>query len=120
MGMITSAGDEDERAMLEGLVEGLPVSLTELAEARMFIGTDPPRHTRMREIVGRAFRPRRIKDWSDTVDRLVAEYMADIDPSRPFDLIDKLARPLPAATIAHVCSIEPQKMGEFKSWMDGY
>ena len=120
MGMMTSAGGEEERAQMESLVEGLPVSLAELGQSRMFIATDPPRHTDMRSIVNWAFRPRRIQEWTDTVDRLVKGYMADIDDNQPFDLIARLAKPLSITTIAHVCSVEPDRMGEFKQWMDGY
>lgn len=119
MGMVTDPGEVD-LAAFSALVEGMPVTLEEIATARMFIATDPPRHTDMRRIVNRGFLPRRVQKWSDTVDALVASSMATLAENERFDLIDVLARPVPLAIIAEVCSIEPERMYDFKSWMDGY
>jgi cytochrome P450 len=119
MGMVTDPTD-DQLAAMQFLVEGLPVSIEELAAARMFIAADPPQHTAMRRVAGRGFRPRRIEQWKAVITELVDAHMGRIDLSQPFDVVDALARPVPAATIADVCSVEQDRMNEFKSWMDGY
>jgi cytochrome P450 len=117
--MVTDPSDEQLAAM-QPLVEGLPVTIQEIAGARMFIAADPPQHTAMRRVAGRGFRPRRIQQWQESVTDLTEQYMGKIDFDGPFDVVDALARPLPAAIIAEVCSVEPDRMDEFKSWMDGY
>ncbi len=55
------------------------------------IGTDPPRHTRLRKIVNRAFTPRRMVALEPRIRELARELVAAIPEDRVWDLIPALA-----------------------------
>ncbi|MDT5024238.1 MAG: hypothetical protein QOE61_664, partial [Micromonosporaceae bacterium] len=58
-------------------------------ETESLIGLDPPKHTRMRRFVGRAFTPRRVEQLRPRVAAMVDELLDQVDrlPS-PVDLVE--------------------------------
>lgn len=59
-----------------------------------FLKLDPPDHTRLRRMVTPFFGARRFNAQRPRVERLCHELLDGIDTSRPFDLMDRLVRPL--------------------------
>jgi len=74
---------------------GLPLDIQRL----QMISMDPPRHDRMKQLVGRAFTPKRIALHEDAV-RTIVQTILDrfIDQDR-CDLVVDIARPIPARVI---------------------
>ena len=65
----------------------LPLDLSELLTARVIVGADPLQHTRQRAIVSRGFTPRRIAEFKDIIERIVAECLTDtLDVAQNFFL----------------------------------
>ncbi len=59
------------------------------------VSLDPPAHGRLRKPAARAFTPRRVQELEPTIRATAAALLDAVDATRPFDLIDALAFPLP-------------------------
>jgi cytochrome P450 len=94
----------------------LPLDLSELMTARVIVGADAPQHTRQRAIVSRGFTPRRIAEFKEIIERIVAECLVGLDASDGFDLVEQLAIPLPVRVIADILSVEAEHYPDVKRW----
>ncbi|MEX2229142.1 MAG: cytochrome P450 [Dehalococcoidia bacterium] len=83
----------------------------------VLITDDPPRHTRFRGLVNRAFTPRQVRDLEpfirDVVERLVDGFALD-EPE--LDVVADLTIPLPVTVIATLLGIPPAEGERFKRW----
>lgn len=79
-------------------------------EAHSMLELEPPRHTRLRSLVLRAFTSRRIAAMGDEVAAL-SHQLIDARPEGPFDLIEHFAKPLPVIIIARLLGV-PEEMAE--------
>jgi pimeloyl-[acyl-carrier protein] synthase len=79
---------------------------------------DPPDHTRLRGLVSRAFTPRRVHGLRATVETMCAELIDQVadDGGEPFDLIDRLAYPLPVQVICSLLGVPAADEGVFTGW----
>ncbi|MEV4254236.1 cytochrome P450 [Spirillospora sp. NPDC049652] len=84
---------------------------------RSFLTMDPPDHTRLRRLVGRAFTPRLVERLRPRVEELVDGLLADAG-DRPFDLIAGLAYPLPVIVISELLGVPPEDRERFRGWSD--
>jgi cytochrome P450 len=117
----TDGATEETMALLEDVTADLhlPVSLADLASVRMIIAADPPKHTQLRRLVGRAFVPRQMDHWRPVVDELVSDLLDGLDGEQPFELVDTLAAPLPINVISDVLSIAHDDRHLVRRWSDG-
>ena len=90
----------------------------EMQRRGSLISIDPPRHDALRAIVNRGFVPRRIAAWESHARSLVAETMRSWRPGEPFDLVGRLAIPLPVSIIAEMLGVEAERHRDFKRWSD--
>ena len=82
------------------------------------VSVDPPAHSELRRIVNRGFTPRTIREWQGRVDAAVAECLRDAEPGEPFDVVQRLASPVPVTIIAELVGAEPEKRDDFRAWAD--
>ncbi len=85
-------------------------------EGRSLLVIDPPDHTRLRGLVSRAFTPRAIADLEPHIEQIVDETLSQIPENEPFDLIERLADPLPVTVIAEMIGIPPEDRERFQVW----
>jgi cytochrome P450 len=79
---------------------------------------DPPDHTRLRQLVAKAFTPRMVEQLRPRV-QAIAEALLDAVAGRgEMDLIDDYAFPLPITVIAEMLGIPPADRGQFRDWSD--
>ncbi|HLH21803.1 MAG TPA: cytochrome P450 [Chloroflexota bacterium] len=88
------------------------------AGAQNILGLDPPRHTQLRELVSRAFTPRRVAELEPTITRLTDELLDAAVPTGQMDVVDDLAYPLPVSVIALLLGVPPADRARFKRWSD--
>lgn len=69
---------------------------------------DPPRHTRLRGLVNKAFTPRRVEQLRPRVEVLVEELLDRVAPRGEMELIRDLAAPLPVIVIAELMGVPPE------------
>ena len=79
---------------------------------------DPPKHTRLRRLVARAFTPSVVKANVDGVSATVDRLADDLAEHDTVDLIDRFAAPLPAIVIAQMLGVPPDDRLLFKAWSD--
>ena len=81
---------------------------------------DPPDHTRLRGLVSRAFTPRRVQGLRAIIEQicaaLVANILASVAPGEPFDLIERLAYPLPVQVICSLLGVPAADESIFTGW----
>lgn len=84
------------------------------------MGMDPPDHTRLRRLVGKAFTARRVelmrRDVRERADRLID---AMIGHGAPADLVEEFARPLPVSVICDLLGVPAGEHRVFRAWTEG-
>lgn len=81
------------------------------------LDSDPPDHTRLRRLVGRAFTARRVESMRPRITGLTDELldgMAAVDG--PVDLMEALAFPVPFTVICWLLGVPPGDRAEFRRW----
>jgi cytochrome P450 len=113
--------DPEQLEMLGALMAGFPseVTVEELTSARTIIAADPPDHTRIRRIVNRGFTPGRIATLGTKIDVIVDECLSGIEMAEDYDVVSRLAIPLPVQIIGDMLGIEPEIRPNIKRWTDG-
>ncbi len=81
------------------------------------VTNDPPRHTRYRSLVDKAFNALRIRSAEGTI-LSVTNALLEKFPSGPFDFVQAFAVPLPVRIIADQLGIPPERGPDFKRWSD--
>ena len=70
----------------------------------------------MREIVNRGFTPRRIAAWEKRACEVVDACLAGLRAAATrFDLVERLAIPLPVTIIAEMLGIEPERRARLQA-----
>jgi len=93
-------------------------ALCPFAQARsdMMLFVDPPKHTRLRGLVQKAFTPKMIEQLRPRVEQLVREFLAPAEANGEFELITGLAEPLPGVVIAELLGVPAADRPQFKRW----
>ncbi len=76
---------------------------------------DPPRHTRIRRLVGQAFTPRRVALVAERLSSLSGRLFDELGPG-PVDLISGYCDPFPTQVIAQLLGVPPDAYGRLKQW----
>ena len=84
-------------------------------EAHSMLELEPPRHTRLRGLVLRAFTSRRIKQLAPEITQLCHKLL-DAAPSEPFDLIAEFGNKLPVVVIARLLGVPDSMAGQLLDW----
>jgi cytochrome P450 len=80
---------------------------------------DPPAHTRYRQLVSKAFTPRRVAALRPTIERICTELCDAMDAvGAPVDLVGAYAVPIPARVIATALGVPDERYPDFKRWAD--
>ena len=80
------------------------------------IGSDNPRHDRLRSIMQKRFTPRRLGHLQDRVENLSRELLGNISGVSEFDLVPSFTIPLPVIIIAELLGVEANRVDDFKRW----
>ena len=94
-------------SLRERIAEEQPVNVL------LFI--DPPDHTRIRRLVSKAFTPRRVEELREHISGLVTEMLDEVG-DEPFDVIARLAYPLPATVICELMGVPVEDRDRFAPW----
>lgn len=94
---------------------GLPAELREGIEKSLLM-TDAPDHTRMRNLVNKAFTPRVVERLRPRVEELVDEQLERVARAGEMELLADLAYPLPVTVIAELMGVPTEDRVKFKEW----
>ena len=98
-------------------VEPIPDRLAPFyaVEANSLLELEPPRHTRLRRLLTRAFTSARIAALRPEIEAL-SHALLEKTPEGAFDLLDALARPLPVTVIARLLGVPDDRTEDLLAW----
>ncbi|WP_433918438.1 cytochrome P450 [Streptomyces canus] len=105
----------DKRHATAGTYKGF--SLPPALDANL-LNMDPPDHTRIRRLVGRAFTPRRIEQLRGPIRRTADGLLDALGSHGTTDLIASYAAPLPITVICDLLGIPDEHRLDFRVWTD--
>ena len=86
--------------------------------AMSFLAMDPPRHTRMRSIVGKSFTPRRVAAMEEGIRALAVAHLGPVLEAGSFDFIADFAGLLPMDVISELVGVPPADRAEVRRLAD--
>ncbi len=84
-------------------------------EAHSMLELEPPRHTRLRGLVLRAFTSRRIAAMGPEIEAL-CDRLIDAFPAGSFDLLDAYGRVIPVVVIARLLGVPEERADDLLGW----
>jgi cytochrome P450 len=82
--------------------------------------TDPPIHTRLRRVIGRAFNPHTVGALEPRIREITGELLDRSKARGDFEVMGDLANPLPVMVIAEMLGVPSEKYRQFKQWCDAF
>jgi pimeloyl-[acyl-carrier protein] synthase len=79
---------------------------------------DPPKHTRLRRLANRAFRPPVIDAMAERIEAVADELIDALPADGAFDLMADFAQPLPVRVICDVLGLPADDFATTKAWSD--
>jgi cytochrome P450 len=90
--------------------------LEDVKDVDTLITIDPPRHTRQRQLVSRAFTPRAVTDLEPRIRSIVHELIDRVRPDETIDFVEALSAPLPIIVIAELLGVPIEDRDRFVAW----
>jgi cytochrome P450 len=84
----------------------------------MMIWLDPPDHTQLRKLVGRAFTPRRIRSLEERIRELSADYLDPLVEQGRFDFVEDFGARLPVMVIGALLGLPADQQEQVRAWTD--
>ena len=100
------------------LAPTIPDHLTRFykVEAHSMLELEPPRHTRLRGLVLRAFTSRRIKALEPEITALTHERIDAFPRDAPFDILTAFCQPIPVIVIARLLGVPDDMAPQLLRW----
>ncbi len=83
-----------------------------------FLAMDPPRHTRMRGLVSRAFTPRRVAQLEPSIRALAENYLTPFEGRRDMDVVGDFAARLPMDVVSELLDVPSADRDELRTAAD--
>jgi cytochrome P450 len=80
------------------------------------VGTDPPDHRKLRNLVNQAFTPRSVAHLEGRVRQITQELLDEVRSAGKMDVVSDMAFPLPAKVIAEMLGVPPEDWNIFQRW----
>ncbi|MEU6218891.1 cytochrome P450 [Streptomyces sp. NPDC047022] len=78
--------------------------------------SDPPKHTRLRRIINKAFTPRRIESLRPRIQEITDELLERCSTTEPVDLLASFAFPLPLTVICELMGVPEEERDDVQKW----
>ena len=86
----------------------------DLSNVMLFI--DPPRHTRLRTLVNKAFTPRVVERLRARIASIVDELLDEVETKAEVDVISAFAYPLPVRVICEMLGVPGEDQARIRGW----
>jgi hypothetical protein len=90
--------------------------LEDVKGGETLITLDPPRHTRQRQLVSRAFTPRAVAELEPRIREIVRDLLSWVDPGETIDFVEALSAPLPIIVVAELLGVPIEDRDRFVAW----
>ena len=100
------------------LAQPIPAHVTPFyaVEAHSMLELEPPRHTRLRGLVLRAFTSRRVKALAPEIEALAHACINAFPKDAPFDLLPAFCEPIPVIVIARLLGVPDDMADQLLLW----
>jgi cytochrome P450 len=96
---------------------GGPVTNPAGANPELLVSMDPPRHTRIRRLMGKAFSPRMVQLLEPRVHAIVDALLDQVAAhGKPADLVGLFAEPLPIMVICELLGVPDADRAKIRQW----
>ncbi|MBP2326310.1 cytochrome P450 [Kibdelosporangium banguiense] len=109
----------DDRKAPEWLHQHAEQHRIDSSLGRNMLDCDPPEHTRLRQVVKKAFTPRRIEALRPRVQQITDDLLDAMSGHDEVDLIEALAFPLPVTVICELLGLPAADHADFRAWTAG-
>ncbi len=109
--------DVQAPALFKLFVRKLRPDFVEMIERNLLM-LDPPDHTRLRNLVNKAFTRRAVESMRPRIQTVVDELLDAAEPAGEMELVRDFASPLPITVIAEMLGVPAEDRGKFKRWSD--
>jgi cytochrome P450 len=116
--VLRSPGASSDRASKTPQQAGPAFQALNEIRAHSMLNTDPPRHTRLRSLVNKAFTPKTVEELAPFIRTFVHKALDGAVARGRMDVMADLAFPLPATVIAEMLGVPPEDRDRFKQWSD--
>ena len=82
------------------------------------LSNDPPSHTQFRNLVNKAFLPKRVAQLEDSIRKIANDLVDAFINDSKVDLVEQFAVGLPLTVIADALGVDRTDMPKFKKWSD--
>jgi cytochrome P450 len=83
---------------------------------RSMLVVDPPDHTRLRNLVSKAFTPRMVERLRPRIESIAADLVDRLARGSRADLVSEFAYPLPVIVIAEMLGVPARDRAQFQEW----
>jgi unspecific monooxygenase len=97
------------RASTRGLV-------APLIDYPSMLNLDAPSHTRLRKLTSKSFTNRFVQSLSPKIEQIVKGLLVTVEGHSSFDLMEVIAKPLPAIVIAEMLGVPSEERHLFEAW----
>lgn len=87
-------------------------------EKSSIVFSDPPRHTKLRALVNKAFTPQAVARLEPRIRAIADAFLDAVAPRGEMDLVNDFSSPLPVTVIAELVGVAPEDRARFKAWAD--
>jgi hypothetical protein len=101
------------QAALQAQTQGGP-----FAQAQTMLSSDPPEHTRLRNLASKAFTFKAVEALRPRIQEIVNELLDAAEAKGSLDVIWDLGYPLPVIVIAEMLGVPVEQRDTFKRWSD--
>jgi cytochrome P450 len=112
---MSSARTDQTFAVLPPEVQGEMAPMRQIMTSRMLL-SDPPKHTRLKNIVNKAFTPRMIESRRGRIEEICRMFLDRVAGQGRMDVVDAIASPLPGWAIADILGVPVDDQEVFTRW----
>ncbi|MFE7074182.1 cytochrome P450 [Streptomyces sp. NPDC057620] len=80
--------------------------------------TDPPEHTKLRKLIGKAFTPKVVAELEPRIVAITDELLDAVDGRGSLELVNDLAYPMPVMVISELLGVPTSDRHLFKRWVE--
>lgn len=88
--------------------------------SKRMLYADPPRHTRLRGLVSKAFSPHAVEALRPHIQKLIDGFLDRVQGQGGMDIVADLAYPLPGTVILELLGVPPADLPQLKAWSDEF
>jgi cytochrome P450 len=112
---MSSARTDQTFAVLPSEVQEEMTPMRTIMTSRMLL-SDPPKHTRLKNIVNKAFTPRMIESRRGRIEQICHTFLDRVAGEGRMDVMEDIASPLPGWAIADILGVPADEQGFFTRW----